>query len=479
MRSTPSSRRAIPLDPALPSQAPVELEVDGGVRIVTANDLDQITPWVLFEQEDWFEGELAWLRRVVQPDWQILDIGANHGVYAASLARQLGPAGRLVACEPSPVLQERLRLTIAANRLDSMTVQSIALADTAGSAVLAQSEFTETAHITASGAGTRVRTETVDRLVASLDMPCPDLIKIDTEGHERPVLDGARTTLANGSPLVMFEVDMRQPEVTLEAGERLTALGYDIYHYVAGLGVAVPLDSCFIDQFALNMLACRPDRAEQLAARGFLLTAEMLADARAAMPPLPSQADLPWPSALATLEAALPRQQGTPAEQMARLEALVLSWLGGLRDFSDLMPHPGRLTSLIRLLWTVGARQAALEAMRPLLYRFEAGRSAAGEAGLPISAPFDGMPAAADPRWADVALIDGMIRLRSHSSFFADSSVLPALQNLSDHPGFTPRMERVRQLLRCRRREQPFILDDPRLGLSRNRRYAQQPRKAA
>jgi hypothetical protein len=143
------------------------------------------------------------------------------------------------------------------------------------------------------------------------------------------------------------------------------------------------------------------------------------------------------------------------------------------------MSNPGKLTSLIRLLWTVGARQAALEAMRPLLYRFEAGRSTPDEAGLPISPRFDGTPAASDPRWAEAALIDEMIRLRSHSSFFADDSVLPALQHLSGHPGFSPRMERVRQLLRCRRGDQFFIMDTPRLGPSRNRRYAQHPRKAA
>ncbi|HEX2525066.1 MAG TPA: FkbM family methyltransferase [Geminicoccus sp.] len=389
------------------------------------------------------------------------------------------PHGRVVACEPSPILQERLHRTVAANGLGWMDVQHIALADHAGQGVLGRSAFSETAHLVEAGPGMAVRVETVDRLLSERGIAAPDVIKIDTEGHERPVLDGARTALERMAPLVMFEVDMKQPDVTLEAGERLTALGYDIYHHVAGLTVAVPLDTCFLDGFTLNLIGCRPERARELEARGLLVTPAAIEAARLEMPPLPCQADLPWDEALAALKACLLRKEGPLAQRVVHAEAMATSWLSGLRDFSDLMDYPARLTGLVRLLQTTGARQAALEAMRPLLYRFEAGRPGGHEPGLPISPSFDGTPASSDAGWAGLALIDQMVRLRSHAAFFVDDSVLPALDSLRDHPGFSPRLERTRQLLYCRRGTQRCITYDRRLVPSRNLRFAQGMRAAA
>jgi hypothetical protein len=44
---------------------------------------------VLIEQEDWFEKEICFVRRVLQPGTCAADIGANYGTYTLAMA----PAG--------------------------------------------------------------------------------------------------------------------------------------------------------------------------------------------------------------------------------------------------------------------------------------------------------------------------------------------------------------------------------------------------
>ncbi len=42
-----------------------------GAQIVVPDSLDLITPYVLQEQQDWFEDEIKFLRRLLQPGYQI------------------------------------------------------------------------------------------------------------------------------------------------------------------------------------------------------------------------------------------------------------------------------------------------------------------------------------------------------------------------------------------------------------------------
>ena len=86
-----------------------------GVRVVVPDTLDQITPYVLREQEDWFEDEIRFLRRLLQPGEQIIDIGANHGVYTLSMAKAVGPSGRVWAFEPASSTSQLLAASIEAN----------------------------------------------------------------------------------------------------------------------------------------------------------------------------------------------------------------------------------------------------------------------------------------------------------------------------------------------------------------------------
>ena len=76
------------------------LEIAGGARVVTPDSVNLITPYVLYEQQDWFEDEIGFLRRLLLPGQQAIDVGANYGVYTLSIAKVIGPTGTVWAFEP-------------------------------------------------------------------------------------------------------------------------------------------------------------------------------------------------------------------------------------------------------------------------------------------------------------------------------------------------------------------------------------------
>lgn len=71
------------------------LSFAGDLRIRVPDSLDLITPYVLREQHDWFEDELTFVRHCLQPGQHAIDIGANYGVYTLSMAKSVGPSGRI------------------------------------------------------------------------------------------------------------------------------------------------------------------------------------------------------------------------------------------------------------------------------------------------------------------------------------------------------------------------------------------------
>jgi FkbM family methyltransferase len=108
-----------------------------GARVVVPDTLESITPYVLQEQQDWFEDEIKFLRRLLRPGQQVIDIGANYGVYALSMARAVGPRGHRWAFEPASGTAELLAAGIAANGFTHVSLERSALSSASGSAQLA------------------------------------------------------------------------------------------------------------------------------------------------------------------------------------------------------------------------------------------------------------------------------------------------------------------------------------------------------
>lgn len=157
--------------------------------------------------------EMAAVAATVLPeDGVVLDVGANLGLSALALAPLL-PRGRILAIEPSPRTAEALRRTVAVNGLEArVLVEPVALGAAPGLAEFHDAAHSAGAHLldaaTLGGqalARLRVPVETVDALVARHGLARLDLVKIDVEGFEAEVMDGAAASFARFQPMVFAE----------------------------------------------------------------------------------------------------------------------------------------------------------------------------------------------------------------------------------------------------------------------------------
>ena len=177
--------------------------------------------------------ERAALRRLVRPGMTVVDVGANLGLYSVFLARQVGPAGRVVSFEPDPDLFALLRGNCAANAVANVEAYNMALGAAAGRMILSRLTLNSgDNHLGADPDGAFHRPIEVE--VASLDsmMPSirPDLIKVDVQGWELKVLAGMESLLTRVRALGIFlEVC---PKWLRRAGDGPE----DLYDFLGALG---------------------------------------------------------------------------------------------------------------------------------------------------------------------------------------------------------------------------------------------------
>lgn len=184
------------------------------------------------------EPELAFLPWLCDSESLAVDVGANHGAYTAALLRV---AGRVVACEPNPrlvrVLERRFAAPLRGGRL---RLVAAAVSDRDGEVEL----FIP--HQASALASTERRGGPAEMLAGeSIKVPCRRLdslgleglgfLKIDVEGHETAVLDGARDSIARDRPSLLIEAEERHNPGAVEwIRGFLGPLGYQGFYLLEG-----------------------------------------------------------------------------------------------------------------------------------------------------------------------------------------------------------------------------------------------------
>jgi protein O-GlcNAc transferase len=449
----------------------VTLGLPGGVRVVVPDSLDLITPYVLREQEDWFEDELAFVRVLLGPGEKTIDIGANYGVYALTLANAVGPSGHVWAFEPASETARLLAAGIAANAYVNVTLEQCALSREPGSAQLALHSHSELNALVrdgaAAGAAETVRVDTLDARMAAYGAPRVDFIKIDAEGEEAAIIAGGARFFAERSPLVQYEIKSgTQADTALV--EVFAAVGYRSYRLVPGLCVLVPFDaSSAPDAFLLNVFCCKPDRAARLAAQGRLAEGTEHVTPAAAHDWRQTIAKLPYGQALEE-KWAQTVAQGRSADIETALAFHAMSRdpsrsagervfaLGeSVRLFSELRddePSAPRLASLARVAAEHGSRRFAVTVLGEL-YGMISGTDAPdlAEPFLAPCARFDTIATAGSPaRWLLAAVLEAIEKLSAYSSFYSGAGARGRLEAIERLGYGSAEMARRLQLVNAR-----------------------------
>ncbi len=141
-----------------------------------------------------------WLTRNARPDWVALDIGAHIGVYSILLSRLL-TNGAVHAFEPTETVN-MLRENLAAHACANVVVHEVALGARSG-------EIEDSIYRIWGAEPDRqsYHFSTVDDFVRAADLARLDFVKIDVDGFDLDVLEGAAGTFARYDPWVVVELN--------------------------------------------------------------------------------------------------------------------------------------------------------------------------------------------------------------------------------------------------------------------------------
>lgn len=185
------------------------------IRMYWRNPNDHI-PRQIAQHRNFYEWEmLEDVGHRVPEGALIVDVGANIGNHTVFFSRVLG--NPTLAIEPNPAALQQLRRNLSLNGVeDRVEVHGLALGAGEGRGTVVDDDPGNLgrAHVKV-GADGEVRIRSLDDLVGDRDV---HLIKIDVEGMEPQVIEGARQTLLRCQPWLLVEA------ATLEALRPIEAL---------------------------------------------------------------------------------------------------------------------------------------------------------------------------------------------------------------------------------------------------------------
>ncbi len=458
------------------------LTLADGVSIVVPDSLDQITPYVLREQGDFFEDELPFVRGLLEPGQSVIDIGANHGVYTLPMALKVGPSGHVWAFEPASSTAQLLAQSIVVNGFGQVTLQQNAVSSAAGSAQLglhAHSELRAIVHGALPEGSETVSLVTLDDCMDRYGWSNMDFIKIDAEGEESNIVKGGRRFFADLEPLVQYELRNDATGMNFDLINRFAAIGYESYRLVLGLNILVPFDCKEPpDSYLLNLFCCKAARADRLASRGVLLRLRDLGSRNE--PPITSLeaagagyhwrralAHMPYAARLASdwektekageraeVERALwfyARSRDHTVPSADRFLALKTSF-SLLSGICDRDPSHLRLASLARVAHDYGARAISVGAASRLIASIR--QTGTVDPSEPFLAPmerFDSIaPGEALGTWLLAATLEHIERRESFSNFYVGPSCRERLEAIEALGFAGPEMRRRLELVRLR-----------------------------
>jgi FkbM family methyltransferase len=169
----------------------------------------------------WAEPELNGLAEIVRPGDTVLDIGAALGMYTVPLAELVGPSGRVFSFEPQHRGVFTVRLLRVLTGARHGLTRRVALGPTAGHGHIAVPflrgfPIFGHGHI-AEGADdgshrihrSSTRIDTVDAWCAQHGLERIAFIKIDVEGFEPAVIEGAHAVIDRDRPSLLLEIEDR------------------------------------------------------------------------------------------------------------------------------------------------------------------------------------------------------------------------------------------------------------------------------
>lgn len=193
-----------------------------------ANRNDIYVGRALIDYGEYSEIEWRMLGQLCRAGDVVVEVGANIGALTVPMAKAVGATGRVIAIEPQPVVYQTLCANLALNCLLNVEARNFGCGAAPGTLRLPPIDYAVENNFGAVPlvGGDKGPPVEVCRLDDVFKLSRLRLIKVDVEGMEVEVLEGARGVIERFSPILYLENDRvdrskRLIELILQLGYRL------------------------------------------------------------------------------------------------------------------------------------------------------------------------------------------------------------------------------------------------------------------
>jgi FkbM family methyltransferase len=193
----------------------VVTKLDNGMSIIV-NRHDRCVCWFVRLTGHWDSNEKKVLDRLVQKGSTVVEVGANFGVHTLQMADLVGEKGRIIAVEANPNVSRYLKKSVALNRLENrVDVLEMAVSNSQYKGFMTYNEQNigggyilpntqETKQRCMQEKCQPIHVTLLDTVLGNAQV---NLLKIDAEGAEYWILQGAPRLLKQPGLILMMEHD--------------------------------------------------------------------------------------------------------------------------------------------------------------------------------------------------------------------------------------------------------------------------------
>lgn len=192
---------------------------------------------------EWQETEVALFRDLLRPHSNVIEVGAHIGMHSVPLSR-IASRGRVICFEPQRIIHQILAANCALNNCTNVDTEHMAVGDYTGDVEIPCSTYDDAWNygsfsivegFNAEGRFTgeqwmeKVRVTRLDDHPLAAGLEALRLLKIDVEGLEVNVLDGAQELIKRHRPCLFVENNRAQTGDLLI--QKIESLSYDSYWF--------------------------------------------------------------------------------------------------------------------------------------------------------------------------------------------------------------------------------------------------------
>jgi FkbM family methyltransferase len=183
---------------------------DSGLKLICLKDDKRLAQFDTLNFGSYEEDELMMQINMMEPDFNIFDIGANIGWYAITIARKF-PNSKIFSFEPIPYIYKLLNENIQLNEIKNIESCNYGLSDAVGTFIF-YLDPSLSVNASLANVSNNDKINTVNCSVKKLDDFTTenniiiDFIKCDVEGAEKLVFTGGIETIKKNKPIIFSEM---------------------------------------------------------------------------------------------------------------------------------------------------------------------------------------------------------------------------------------------------------------------------------